>query len=80
MLGIFLQRLEFRRAALNSITSLSQAALRFLAERRFYLAAAILKFELLFKFRLAVRRGAKFKKRKQTFCKIRLRRKNRAAL
>jgi len=32
---------------------------------RFYLAADILKFGLLFKFRPAVRRSAKFKKRKQ---------------
>jgi len=34
---------------------------------RFYLAVDILKFGLLFKFRPAVRRGAKFKKRKQIF-------------
>ncbi|RKV94836.1 MAG: hypothetical protein D8H92_08435 [Campylobacter sp.] len=41
--------------------------MRFLAERRFYLAAAILKFRLSLKFGFAARRGAKYKKRKQIF-------------
>ena len=82
------RRLEFYRAACNfavplknSVAPLSQAALRFLAERRFYLAAAILKFRLSLKLEFAARRGAKFKKRKQIFLSyIRLRHKSRAAL
>jgi len=72
-LEILPQRLEFYRAAKPGRLALPSRA-------RFYLAAAILKFGLLFKFRPAVRRSAKFKKRKQTSCKIRLRRKNWAAL
>ena len=73
-LGIFLQRLEFRRAAWkfyrsawNSTAPLSPAALRLPVERWFYLAAAILKFRLSLKFGLIARRGTKFKKRKQIF-------------
>ncbi|EEV16536.1 hypothetical protein CAMGR0001_0142 [Campylobacter gracilis RM3268] len=41
--------------------------MHFLDERRFYLAAAILKFRLSLKFGFAARRRAKFKKRKQIF-------------
>jgi hypothetical protein len=66
--------LEFYRAAYNSAVPprnsavpRSQAALHFLNERRFYLAAAILKFRLSLKFGFAARRGAKFKKHKQIF-------------
>jgi len=51
----------------NSAAPLSWAVLGFLAERRFYLAADILKFRLSLKFGLAARRRAKFKKRKQIF-------------
>ena len=74
--------MEFYRAACNFAAPLrnsaaprSPAALRLPVERRFYLAAAILKFRLSLKFGLIARRGTKFKKRKQIFYTIRLRRK-----